>query len=130
MDEWKSALKGDPTDWLLEDDDPTVRYLTLTGILGAGADEPEAVKARRRIMETGLVPRILDAQAAGGWWGTKDAFYTEKYSGTVWQLIILAELAAPDDGRVRKAVEFLLENSQDRESGYRKNDGNWTFHIF
>jgi hypothetical protein len=41
-----------------------------------------------------------------------------KYNGTVWQLLVLAELGADEKNeQVRKACEFILENSQDRESG-------------
>jgi hypothetical protein len=29
MSDYSSYLKGDPTDWLLEPDNPSVRYLTL-----------------------------------------------------------------------------------------------------
>lgn len=45
-------------------------------------------------------------------------FYTAKYKGTVWQLIILAELGA--DGKnqkIKNVCEFILKNSQDSESG-------------
>jgi hypothetical protein len=74
--------------WLLEKENPAVRFLTLTELL------PE------------------------GFWGKPDAFYTGKYQGTVWQLIILAEhLADGKDARVRRACEFLLANSQDPQSG-------------
>jgi hypothetical protein len=69
-------------------------------------------------MNTGLVPQILARQNADGCWETPPAFYTAKYKGTVWQLIILAELGADgSDSRVRKACEFILANSQDSESG-------------
>jgi hypothetical protein len=41
-----------------------------------------------------------------------------KLKGTLLQLIILAELAANgEDERIRNASEFILENSQDPESG-------------
>ena len=68
-------------------------------------------------MKTGPVPKILAKQSAGCW-GKPDSFYTAKYRGTVWQLLILAELyAAGDDERIRRGCEFIIENAQDRESG-------------
>ena len=69
-------------------------------------------------MEVGVVPKILAKQKDEGYWETAERFYTAKYKGTAWQLIILAELGADGkDERVRAACEFILENSQDRESG-------------
>ena len=119
MADWKSVLKTDPTDWLLEEGDPSVRYLTLVDILGEPPDAPEVEAARRIIMETGTVPGILAKQQEGGHWGNPGDFYVRgKYRGTVWQLIILAELAADSENpRIRKTCEFILENSQDRQSG-------------
>ncbi|MFC2017907.1 nitrogen fixation protein NifH [Chloroflexota bacterium] len=71
------------------------------------------------IMVTGIVPKILDRQEEGGYWGLPRDFYIRsKYKGTVWQLIILAEMGAHGaDERVRRACEFIFENSQDRSSG-------------
>jgi len=70
-------------------------------------------------METGVVPKILSKQEEGGYWGVaKDFYVRSKYKGTVWQLIILAELGANgSDERIQKACEFIFENSQDRASG-------------
>ena len=118
MSDWRSVLKADPTDWLLEEDNPSVRYLTLMDILERPATDREVAKARADIMAKGAVPLILAKQEEGGYWDQPDRLYVAKYKGTVWQLIILAEhLADPRDPRVKKACEFLLEHSQDLESG-------------
>ncbi len=64
------------------------------------------------------VPRILAAQQADGHWEGRDRFYTAKYRGTVWTLLILAELGADGaDARVRAACEAVLRDSQDPDSG-------------
>ena len=69
-------------------------------------------------MTSGAVPRILAAQGEDGHWEGRDRFYTAKYRGTVWTLIILAELGADGgDERVRRGCEALLRDAQDRESG-------------
>jgi hypothetical protein len=104
--------------WLLEGDDPSVRYLALTDLLGAPPDDAEVVAARSAIMTDGTVPRILAAQLDDGHWEGRDRFYTGKYRGTVWQLVILAELAADGaDERVRAGCEAILRDSQDAASG-------------
>ncbi len=114
-----SALGSlDPVPWLLEGDDPSVRFFTLTSLLGSSPDSPEAAAARRDIMARGAVPAILAAQGEDGHWEARDRFYTAKYRGTVWQLIILAELGADGaDERVRRGCEAVLRDAQDRLSG-------------
>src|SRR3990170_2873462 len=119
MGDWKSVLKADPTDWLLEEDNPSVRYFTLIDICGRAEADSVVRRTKDEIMETGVVPKILVKQQSGGYWeNARDFYIRSKYRGTVWQLIILAELGADEkDSRVRKACEFILENSQDCDSG-------------
>ena len=119
MTHWRSFLKADPTDWLLEDDNPSVKYLALREILEKPETAHEVISARKDIMKTGVVPKILERQSPGGYWEKEEDFYIRtKYKGTVWQLIILAELLADkDDLRIKKTCEFVLEWSQDQESG-------------
>jgi hypothetical protein len=119
MSNWASVLKGDPLPWLVEEDNPSVRYFTLVDIVGLPSQDKRVAAARKAIMETGLVPRILAGQKKEGYWEKLEDFYIRtKYRGTVWQLIILAELGADEkDERIRKACDFVLEAAQDRESG-------------
>jgi len=117
MSDWRSFLKADPTEWLLEKDNPSVRYFILTEILNKPENDPKVKEAKDVIMKIGGVPKILAEQNDEGYWETPKRFYTAKYKGTVWQLIILAELGADGKNeRIRKACEFIFENSQDRES--------------
>ena len=119
MNSWKSVLKSDPTDWLLEEDNPSVRYFALTDILNLPSSKPEVKKAKSAIMKEGVVPQILAKQNEGGYWGVEEDFYERaKYKGTVWTLIVLAALAADgSDKRMKKACESILTHSQDRQSG-------------
>jgi hypothetical protein len=103
---------------LLEKDNPSVRYFTLTDILDKGITAPDVREAEAAIMVTGPVPQILAKEDKRGYWETPERFYTAKYKGTVWQLVILAELGANGhDERIRRACEFVLQYSQDPESG-------------
>lgn len=105
-------------EWLLEENNPSVRFFTLTSLLGKSLDDPKVSEAKKSIMEKGMVPKILSSQNDDGSWGIPERFYSDKYSGTVWTLLILAEMAAnPADPRIRKACEFILEQSRDPESG-------------
>jgi len=111
------TVTPDPIPWLLEGD-ASVRYFTLTRLLGAAPDAPQVQEARRAIMTEGPVQRILAEQQADGHVCERDRFYTAKYRGTVWQLIILAELGADGaDERVRAACEAVLRDAQDPDSG-------------
>jgi len=129
MERRSSGVSRDITDWLLEEDNPSVRYLTLRDLLGRGEDGAEVREARCRIMTEGLVPKVLAKQEPGGHWGKPEHFYqNSKYKGTVWNLILLAELCAdPADERIRNACEFVLRWSQHRPSGgfsYKGTDKN------
>lgn len=118
MPYWKSLLKSDPTEWLLDPDNPSVRYFTLTRILNEPSSTKDARNAREDIMNRGTVPEILKLQNAEGFWGEPKKFYTAKYTGTVWQLLILGELGADGkDPRIARACEFILEHSQEPGSG-------------
>ncbi len=70
-------------------------------------------------MREGAVPQHPGRQQGeDGHWEESDRFYTAKYRGTVWQLIILAELGADGaDERVRAACEAVLRDAQDPDSG-------------
>jgi hypothetical protein len=118
MDDFQSVLKADPIDWLLEKNNPSVRYFTLRDILEKHENNQELQEARLEIMKAGLVPAILVKQKKEGYWEIPEKFYTAKYRGTVWQLLILAELGADiTDVNIKKACEFIMNNSQDLESG-------------
>lgn len=116
MADWTKLLKADPTSWLLEESNPSVRYLTLVHILDRKETSAEVKRAKADIMRAGVVPRILSRQNKGSWNGP-GRFYRDKYKGTVWQLLMLAEHEA--DGANRKieaACEYILRCSQDPES--------------
>ena len=119
MSNWKNFLEDDPTEWLLETDNPSVRYFTLRDIVGKQESSNDVKNAKKEIMNEGLVPKILEKQNSKGHWGKPEDFYERsKYRGTVWNLIILAELGADGkDRRIKNACEFVLKWSQDRKSG-------------
>jgi hypothetical protein len=106
-------------EWLLEVENPSVRYFTLTGLLEKRQDDAEVRKAAKAIMETGAVPQLLALQNDDGSWLEPSAFYDDKYHGTVWTLLLLAELGAdPEDRFVRKACEFILTHSRHEDGGF------------
>lgn len=104
--------------WLLEEEDPSVRFFTLTNLLGKPIDDTQVKMAKEAIMNTGLVPKIMEQQNEDGSWGDPRRFYRDKYRGATWTLLLLAELGADvNDSGVRSACEFILENSQEPIGG-------------
>jgi len=96
-----------------------VRYLSLLDLLDRPRDDPEVLAAQREVMTTGPVPRILAAQHPEGYWAKLGPGYSPKYTGTVWQVIFLAQLGADGvDGRVRAGCEYVLEHSRARCGGF------------
>jgi hypothetical protein len=103
-----------PIHWLLEADEnnPSVRYYALRDLLGLPESDVQLQEARAAIMHSGPVPVILAAQEPSGNWVKSGSGYSPKYRGTVWSLLILAELAAdPGDPRIRKGCNCVLEHS-------------------
>lgn len=117
MSDWKTVLKADPTNWLLEEDNPSVRYFTLKNILDRPEDDKEVLTAKSEIMQTGIVPDILQRQSQKEYIQAYSRFYTDKYKGLVWSLITLAELGADVTPQIKEQCEYLFEYSQERQDG-------------
>jgi len=117
MSDWKATLKADPTNWLLEADNPSVRYFTLKDILGKPEDDESVQTAKREIMRSGLVPAILQKQRETAYLQAYPRFYTYKYKGLVWSLIVLAELEAETTPQIKEECEYILSNSQEPQDG-------------
>lgn len=111
-------MNNETLSWLLEKENPSVRYFTLKTLFDRSDDDPEVKEARTAIMHEGLVPEILSRQNGDGSWGVPERLYSDKYTGTVWTLLTLAELGADSqDDRIRSACEFIFLRSQHPESG-------------
>src|SRR5918997_56709 len=88
--------------WLLAFDEPAVRWLAATGILGLPTDDARVVSIQKRILDGPRVRQLLAGQGADGGFGV-DAY--AKWAGTHWRLLALAELEVPPDARQRAAAE-------------------------
>jgi hypothetical protein len=104
-------------DWLLEEEQPAIRYLALTDLLGRPQNDPEVQSARKAIPVRVWAAAILARQKPGGWWAGSNSLYRPKYLLSNWMLLILADLGLTRrEPRVRKACELWLER-------FAKNDG-------
>jgi len=118
---WKKALKADPTDWLLEPDDPGVRYLGLRDIVDA--DEKEVQAARRKAHREGPIAKILSKMEKEGFWAKPGAGYLPKYTGTVWSVILLGQLGASIDmdKRIVQACAYILDHNLTKHGQFTVN---------
>jgi hypothetical protein len=71
---WLDTLRGDPIPWLLEPENPSVRYWTLTDILDRPADDPEVRAARAAIPTHSPAAELLAAQKRDGYWIKRDYY--------------------------------------------------------
>ena len=113
--------RGDPIPWLLEPENPFVRYWTLTDILDRPTNDPEVQAARTAIPTYPPVAELLAAQKRDGYWVKRD-YYLPKPYGTFWVLSVLADLGltakpglAAENEHVRRGCEFMF--TFQRESG-------------
>jgi len=103
-------------DWLLEDDQPSVRYLALTDLLGRPENGSEASAARSDIPKRGWAFEILRRQKPDGRWQTRSngSLYGPKYTATNWMALVLSDLGlTKDDPRIAKTAELFFKEWMD-----------------
>ena len=110
-------LTAETLDWLLEEENPSVRYFALKDLLDLPEGDAEVQCARCQIMKTGPVQEILQKQNTPEYRAKYPAFYTGKYASLVWQTIVLAELGATPNDLIREQCGYLLRRSQEKEQG-------------
>lgn len=102
----KSSLE-----WLMEPNDIGVRYLALRDLVEA--DENETRAAKKKAHSEGPIAQVLANMNTEGYWGQPGTGYYPKYKGSVWSIILLAQLGASIkvDERVRTACSYLLDHA-------------------
>jgi hypothetical protein len=105
--------------WLLEESQPSVRYLTLTELLGRKGSDPVVQSARRRITEVGWAKEILDQQLPGGYWVRERSLFEPTFAATFWQLLILSDLGLTrKEPGVDMACQLWMARCHTRDGGY------------
>ena len=116
---WQDQLRSDPIPWLLEQDNPSVRYYTLRDLLDRPANDVELTAAKAAIMARPPATTILDLQRPDGSWREDENSYNPMYKSTVWQVIFLGMLGANgDDERVRRGVEWVFDTMQAEDGSF------------
>ncbi len=103
-----SDLLSDPgVAWLLRSPDPSVRWLTLTEVVGVSNRSADARRARAEIRNGPRVRALLQGQQKDGGFGIHPY---KKWTGAHWRLVALAELGLPaGDPAVAAAAGTVLD---------------------
>jgi len=110
---WKTVLPDDPIHWLLDGENAAVMAQALQHFEDRPADHPEVEKYCAKAMESDPIKTILAAQLpSGAWLGSNPNKAYQKYQGSSWTLLFLAELgASPDHPQIQLGCRNLLENN-------------------
>src|SRR5256712_2124006 len=108
IERYRPMVPEDPAvNWLLESEDPSVRYLTLTEILDRPSDSKEVLVAKKQIPNGPVVKALLSGQRADGGFGVHPY---QKWTGAHWRLVSLVELGIPKGFRPGvKATDLVLK---------------------
>jgi hypothetical protein len=116
MQNWQKSMNGDPLPWLLEPENPSIRYWTLVDILDRSATDPEVQEARATIAQQPLVKELFALQHPKGYWGDDE---TKPYTaqGAVAALALLHMLGVTPDKRTAAGCDSFLRFCQHESGG-------------
>ena len=99
-------------DWLLERGQPSIRYLTLTRLLGKPETAAEVREARKRIPSDPWVAEMFSRRNPAGWWERDHNWLEPRFRGTNWTMLALADLGATREIPAMKvSSEFWMSSS-------------------
>jgi hypothetical protein len=101
-------LNEDILGWLLEEENPSIRYWALQQLQDKSPTDADVVEAQKRVMKSDCVKAILDAQTGDYFWGKPNDLYNPKYRAATHNLLILSELGAERSPAIEKAIEHLF----------------------
>jgi len=102
---------GPVIEWLLQPDNPSVRYRTLVDLIGRPATHSDVTDSQAAIQESPQVTELLSHQLPDGTWrGSRGDLWEEK--GSVFSLFLLGELGATSSESTSKALDNLHEHYQ------------------
>ena len=104
--------------WLLEENNPSVRYFTLSDFLGKKDSDPELLAVKAKIPDSKVVAKIFSKQKPEGHWEEPWSPYHPKYKSSYWQIMTLAQLGMEkSDPRIQNVCESIFK-FQHNEGGF------------
>ena len=106
-------------DWLLEDSQPAIAYLTLTDLLGKPRRDQEVKALQENITKKGWVKDILDAQLSNGCWVQEKHLFNPTFHATFWMLLILSDMGlTKENPRIEKACQLWMKRNATSDGGF------------
>lgn len=106
-------------DWLLENDQPAVRYRVLIDLLHRKESDPDVRSTRRSIARVGWAHDQLRSQGANGVWESRapkgvrewiNFLYYPTYTATNWRALVLSDLGLDaSNPRIKKLAEQIFD---------------------
>jgi hypothetical protein len=114
---WKSTLNADPLPWLLEPENPSVRFWTLVDIRHRPLDDTEVQETKKTVAQQSLVQELFASQRPDGHWGDDE---TKPYTaeGAIGVLGVLYTLGVKPDERTAAGCDSLLRFCQNESGGF------------
>jgi hypothetical protein len=114
---WQKSLRGDPLSWLLDPENPSIRYWTLIDVLDQPVGNSEVQEARAAIVLQPLVKELFALQHPEGHWGSdENKPYTAQ--GAVTALSLLHMVGATPDSRTAVGCDSFLRFCQHERGGF------------
>ena len=112
-------IKQEVIDWLLEDNNPPVCFLTQTKLLDSDVKDSKIDEVRRKINSYQPIKEILNNQKENYYWfdKKKDKNY-KKYLGSFWQLLFLYEMHAQKNEQISNGIEHIFTTGQAPNGGF------------
>ena len=99
-------------EWLLEPEQPSIQYLTLTQLLERKESDSDVRDTKARIPDAGWVSEILARRDPGGWWVRDKHPMSPKYLATNWNMLALSDLGATRAiPEVEASAEYWMKKS-------------------
>lgn len=115
----RAQISKSVLDWLLDEQEPSVRHHTLVELAGQDAKDPLVEENRQQIGKRGWAARILEKQTDRTYWENAKSCYVPKWASCAWQLIVLADLGVSgEDPRVKNCIEHYLDLHNVESGGF------------
>ncbi|MBN1813805.1 MAG: hypothetical protein JXA14_18340 [Anaerolineae bacterium] len=115
---WQVNVRDDPLSWLLEEKNPSARYLALRHLLDCADCDSQAADARAAISEWPPVREILALMDPVDFWGQAEKPFYGGAMSTHATLHLLADLGMDLTPQLEAACENLLEHGQHERGGF------------
>ena len=120
--------ESEAIDWLLQPDQPAVRYFALVDLLGRKPEDDEVRRTRAAIPRVGWGADLLGSLQPTGLWEKKeptdvktyvDFLYYPKYVSSNWKALVLSDLGLTSSHpKVRRLAERIFEFKLQLSSPY------------